>query len=366
MKLKTVSSLLVEYSLLALLFVFISSTISLVTSQTTTTDTTTDTTTTTTTTSAPPATTTTTTTTFNASNSSSNSTNGTSTTTTTTTTPATTTLATTTATGNQSGNGTTPSPSGAAATAERQALQWYHVAVAVAIGFLLAFGTCYAICVWQQTAVRDYEGGLENFLKEVGLLRRQLADEVEEREELAAKQGGVNDLFEKYKTEQELIQAEAERKESIRRNLAVSGAGDEKDGKDGKDAAAKAKPGQSDAVAAVASRTANMISFRQQRAQEIKNLQALSRVGSTLGPVGGTGRFQTEPESRYQLDPRSAANFRTTRNVVQLMAETNAPRAFTITDPLQLALSDALNTQRTLSLLRTSGQMRSLQTGSEL
>lgn len=228
-------------------------------------------------------------------------------------------------------------------------------------------------------------------MKEVGLLRRQLADEVEEREELQAKQGGVNDLFEKYKTEQEAIQAEAERKEALRRNLAVSGAGDEKDGKDGgkdgkgggKDGKGGNKPGANDAGSSLASRTQNMITFRQQRAQEIKNLQALSRVGSSLGPLSGTGRFQAEPESRY-IDPRAAGGGgpngmggggavfgggfspARSRNAVQFQVTDTAPRGPTITDPLQLALWDALNTQRTLNNLRTSGQMRSLQTGTEL
>ena len=217
------------------------------------------------------------------------------------------------------------------------------------------------MCVWQQTAVRDYEGSLENFLKEVGLLRRQLADEVQEREEMQAKMGTSNDLFEKYKTEQEAIQAEAEKKEAIKRNLANAGHGGDDEKKDGGKDKAKASDPSKDFTNT--GRTQNMISFKQQRAQEIKNLQALSRIGSPLGAVGGTGRLVAEPSSNFVgTDPK----FKTSRNIVQVQAPDTRQSANMFNDPLQLALADALSTHTTLHRLKTSAQMRSLQTQAEL
>lgn len=284
----------------------------------------------------------------------------------TTTTTTTTTQATMSGEPNSTGtNGTAAAGTANPTAGGNQSLQAYHVAVAVAIGFLLAFGTCYAVCVWQQTAVRDYEGGIETFLKEVGLLRRKLADEVEDREEQQAKLGHTNDLFERYKIDELSKRDAANKAETLKRNAADAGltATDESKKKKGAGGASKE---ESAAVLALNSRTQNMITFKQQRANEIKNLQALSRVGSSLGVVRESGLFRPEPELRFtdksRLPPSAAASSR----AVALPVPDAVPKADGKVDLLQLALGEALATQRSLHALKTSAQMRSLQTDSIL
>jgi hypothetical protein len=72
----------------------------------------------------------------------------------------------------------TPPPPAAEPHESAGSLQWYHVTAGVLGLFLLVGGACYVTLMWQQNAIRDYKNEFEELVRKVGLMRSELADEL--------------------------------------------------------------------------------------------------------------------------------------------------------------------------------------------
>jgi hypothetical protein len=74
-----------------------------------------------------------------------------------------------------------------------QSIDWYIVVVGIGLVFIIVGASCYVTLMWQQKAVRDYKGKFEELLKDRGMQRRLLEEEVAKREEAKYKDDSDSD-----------------------------------------------------------------------------------------------------------------------------------------------------------------------------